>query len=59
MDFNIGDNIKVNVGNKELNGLIIEVKEDHLLVIYVGKNSNDSAYAIMDNFDFDGNLLDS
>ncbi len=59
MDFNIGDNIKVNVGNRELNGLIIEVKEDHLLVIYVGKNSNGSAYAIMDNFDFDGNFLDS
>ena len=59
MGFNIGDNIKVNVGNRELNGLVIEVKEDHLLVIYVGKNSNGSAYAVMDNFDFNGNLLDS
>lgn len=59
MNFNIGDSFKVNVGNKKLNGLIIEIKENYLLVIYVGKNSNGSAYAIMDNFDFNGNLLNS
>jgi hypothetical protein len=59
MNFNIGDYISVNVEDKKLNGIIIDVKENYLVVIYVGKNNNGSAYAIMDDFDFNGNIFNS
>ena len=59
MVYNIGDTIEVVVGNKRYNGLVVEIKENYLIVIYVGKNSNGSAFAIMDCFDFNGNILDS
>lgn len=59
MVYNIGDNIEVLVGDKKYNGLVVEIKENYLIVIYVGKNSNGSAFAIMDDFDFNGNILNS
>ena len=59
MVYNIGDNIKVLVGDKRYNGLVIEIKQNSLVVIYVGKNSNGSAFAIMDEFDLDGNIIQS
>lgn len=59
MVYNIGDNIKVLVGDKSYNGLVIEIKQNSLVVIYVGKNSNGSAFAIMDEFDLDGNIIQS
>ena len=59
MVYNIGDTIEVIVGNKRYSGLVVEIKENYLIVIYVGKNLNGSAFAIMDNFDFNGNILDS
>ena len=59
MVYNIGDTIEVVVGNKRYNGLVVEIKENYLIVIYVGKNSNGSAFAIMDDFDFNGNILNS
>lgn len=59
MVYDIGDNIEVLIGNKKYNGLVIEIKQNNLVVMYVGKNSNGSAFAIMDNFDLDGNIIQS
>lgn len=54
MEYNIGDNIEVTVGNKKYNGLILDTKDNILTVIYVGKNNNGSAFAITDQFDYNG-----
>ena len=58
MKFNIGDTIKVNVKGKLFNGLILEIGENVLTVIYVGKTNNNSAFAITDIFDKEGNLIE-
>lgn len=58
MEFNIGDTIKVNVNGKVFNGLILEIGENMLTVIYVGKTNNSSAFAITDIFDKEGNLIE-
>ena len=59
MEYNIGDNIEVVVGNKKYNGLILDIKDNILTVIYVGQNNNGSAFAITDLFDINGVLIDS
>ncbi|MBO7696664.1 MAG: hypothetical protein J6T10_28890 [Methanobrevibacter sp.] len=58
MEFNIGDTIKVNVNGKVFNGLILEIGENMLTVIYVGKTNNNLAFAITDIFDKEGNLME-
>ena len=59
MGYSIGDNIEVVVGNKKYNGLILDIKDNILTVIYVGKNNNGAAFAITDLFDINGVLIDS
>ena len=59
MAYNIGDPITVNIGNKQFYGLILNVKKDYITVIYVGKTEEKTAFAITDNFDMNGNLLNS
>lgn len=59
MGYDIGDNIEVVVGNKKYNGLILDIKDNILTVIYVGKNNNGAAFAITDLFDINGVLIDS
>lgn len=54
MEYNIGDSIEVTVGNKKYNGLILDIGDNILTVIYVGKNNNGSAFAITDQFDYNG-----
>ena len=54
MEYSIGDNIEVTVGNKKYNGLILDTKDNILTVIYVVKNNNGSAFAITDQFDYNG-----
>ena len=58
-NYKIGDSIIVTVGQKKLNGIILNIKENYLTVIYVGQNEEKIAYAITDNFDFNGCLLKS
>ena len=58
MEYNIGDNIEVTVGNKKYNGLILDIKDNVLTIIYVGKNNNGSSFAITDIFDKEGNLIE-
>ena len=58
MEYNIGDNIEVTVGNKKYNGLILDIKDNVLTIIYVGKNNNGSSFAITDIFDKEGNLVE-
>jgi hypothetical protein len=58
MKFNIGDTIKVNVKGKVFNGLVLEIGENVLTVIYVGKTNSSSAFAITDIFDKEGNLIE-
>jgi hypothetical protein len=50
MVYNIGDPVIVNVGNKKLNGIILNINENIFTIIYVGKNDYGAAFAITDNF---------
>lgn len=50
MVYNIGDPVVVNVGNKKLNGIILNIDENIFTIIYVGKNDYGTAFAITDNF---------
>lgn len=58
MGYDIGDSIEVTVGSKKYNGLILDIKDGVLTVIYVGKNNNGSAFAITDQFDYNGIILE-
>lgn len=58
-EYKIGDPIIVTVGKKKLNGIILNVKDTYLTIIYVGQNEEKTVYAITDNFDFNGYLLKS
>ena len=58
MEYSIGDSIEVTVGNKKYNGLILDIKDNVLTIIYVGKNNNGSSFAITDIFDKEGNLIE-
>ena len=58
MEYSIGDSIEVTVGNKKYNGLILDIKDNVLTIIYVGKNNNGSSFAITDIFDKEGNLVE-